>query len=151
MHAPKQIKPKQLADYLEVMSKAAFQAGISWQVVETKWPGIKEAFDNFDPEKIAKYSGTKMANLLEDKRVIRNHLKLEAIVFNAHLFHQALEQRKTAEHFVVSLLVMTVSGVAPADQNSVRAFGKRVQYELRVHAAGAHDPDDTRVGRVLNA
>ena len=37
MHAPKQIKPKQLADYLEVMSKAAFQAGISWQVVETKW------------------------------------------------------------------------------------------------------------------
>ena len=83
MHAPKQIKPKQLADYLEVMSKAAFQAGISWQVVEAKWPGTKEAFDNFAPEVIAKYSGTKMANLLEDKRVIRNHLKLEAIVFNA--------------------------------------------------------------------
>jgi len=83
MQAPKQIKPKQLADYLEVMSKAAFQAGISWQVVEAKWPGTKEAFDNFAPEVIAKYSGTKMANLLEDKRVIRNHLKLEAIVFNA--------------------------------------------------------------------
>jgi DNA-3-methyladenine glycosylase I len=83
MQAPKQIKPKQLADYLEVMSKAAFQAGISWQVVEAKWPGTREAFDNFDPGVITKYTGTKMAQLLEDKRVIRNHLKLEAIVFNA--------------------------------------------------------------------
>ena len=41
--APKQINPKSLADYLEVISKAAFQAGISWQVVESKWPGIKES------------------------------------------------------------------------------------------------------------
>jgi 3-methyladenine DNA glycosylase Tag len=83
MDYPMRIKPKSLADYLEVMSKSVFQAGISWQVVENKWPGIKEAFDNFEPEVIARYSGTKLANLLEDKRIIRNHLKIEAIVSNA--------------------------------------------------------------------
>ena len=106
MQAPKQIKPKQLADYLEVMSKAAFQAGISWQVVETKWPGIKEAFDNFDPEKIAKYSGTKMANLLEDKRVIRNHLKLEAIVFNARRMIELEAEFGGFRKYLRSLAVM---------------------------------------------
>jgi DNA-3-methyladenine glycosylase I len=83
MNIPKQIKPKSLADYLEVMSKAGFQAGISWQVVETKWPAIREAFDGFNPEVISQYSNTKKADLLEDARVIRNHLKIEAVVYNA--------------------------------------------------------------------
>jgi 3-methyladenine DNA glycosylase Tag len=92
--APKKINPKALSDYLEVMSKAAFQAGISWQVVENKWSGTKASFDNFDPAVIAKYSGTKMADLLEDERVIRNHLKLEAVVFNARRMVELDKQYK---------------------------------------------------------
>ena len=92
--APKQNSPKGLSDYLEVMSKAAFQSGISWQVVESKWPGTREAFDNFDPAVIAKYAGTKMADLLEDERVIRNHLKLEAVVFNARRMLELDKQYK---------------------------------------------------------
>ena len=35
--APEQIKPQSLDDYLEVMSKAVFQSGMSWKVVEAKW------------------------------------------------------------------------------------------------------------------
>src|SRR5712692_3324769 len=46
--APQQIQPTRLGDYLEVMSKAVFQTGISWRVVDAKWPGIREAFQNFD-------------------------------------------------------------------------------------------------------
>ncbi len=92
MEGPKKINPKHLADYLEVMSKSVFQAGISWRVVETKWQGIKEAFDNFEPNVIAKYSGTKLAQLLDDKRIIRNHLKIEAIVFNARRMVELDEQ-----------------------------------------------------------
>ena len=100
--APKQINPKSLADYLEVISKAAFQAGISWQVVESKWSGIKEAFDNFDPAVIAKYTGTKMADLLEDDRVIRNHLKLEAVVFNARRMLELDKQYKGFKKYLRS-------------------------------------------------
>jgi DNA-3-methyladenine glycosylase I len=100
--APKQINPKSLADYLEVISKAAFQAGISWQVVESKWPGIKEAFDNFDPAVIATYTGTKMADLLEDDRVIRNHLKLEAVVFNARSMLELDKQYKGFKKYLRS-------------------------------------------------
>jgi 3-methyladenine DNA glycosylase Tag len=100
--APKQISPKDLADYLEVMSKAAFQAGISWQVVESKWPVTREAFDNFDPVVIAKYSGGKMADLLEDDRVIRNHLKLEAVVFNARRMVELDKQYKGFKKYLRS-------------------------------------------------
>ena len=42
--APPQIEPKSLGDYLEVMSKAVFQSGMSWKVEEAKWPTTREAF-----------------------------------------------------------------------------------------------------------
>ena len=102
MAAPQKISPKGLSDYLEVMSKAAFQAGISWQVVESKWSGTKEAFDNFAPAVIAKYSGTKMADLLEDDRVIRNHLKLEAVVANARRMLEVDKQYKGFKKYLRS-------------------------------------------------
>ena len=81
--APDQIKPKHLGDYLEVMSKAVFQAGMSWDVVESKWPGTREAFHDFDMDKIAMMGEPDVEALTQDTRVIRNRRKLEAIVTNA--------------------------------------------------------------------
>ncbi len=83
MEAPERIHPKGLADYLEVMSKSVFQAGISWRVVESKWPGIKQAFHGFDPVVVSRLSGAELAALAEDTRIIRNRLKILAIVSNA--------------------------------------------------------------------
>ena len=83
MEGPPKIKPQSLADYLEVMSKSVFQAGISWKVVDAKWPGIKDAFRGFDPAKISKFTVGDIDSLVEDKRIIRNRRKIEAIVGNA--------------------------------------------------------------------
>ena len=83
MHEPQQIQPQKLADYLEVMIKSIFQTGISWQVVENKWPDIKQALRDFDPETIAHFTFRNVDRLVKDKRVIRNRRKLEAIVFDA--------------------------------------------------------------------
>ena len=83
MHAPEQIQPRNLGDYLEVMSKAVFQTGISWRVVESKWPGIREAFREFDPEVIADFTESDLDGLAHDQRVIRNYRKLQAVVGNA--------------------------------------------------------------------
>jgi 3-methyladenine DNA glycosylase Tag len=81
--APKPIKPKSLDDYLEVMSKAVFQSGISWKVVEAKWPGTREAFHNFDVQEVAAMNEKDIDELANDTRVIRNYRKLQAIVENA--------------------------------------------------------------------
>jgi 3-methyladenine DNA glycosylase Tag len=83
MEAPPKIIPKSLADYLEVMSKAIMQTGISWRVVEAKWPGMKEAFFSFDPAKISHLTLAEIDALAEDIRIIRNRRKVEAIIGNA--------------------------------------------------------------------
>lgn len=83
MEAPAQVQVGGLRDYLEVMSKAVFQSGMSWAVVDAKWPGIQEAFQNFDPELVAALTPDDIDRLATDARVIRNRRKLEAIVGNA--------------------------------------------------------------------
>ena len=83
MEAPKRIKVTRLADYLETMSKSVFQTGISWKVVESKWPGITEAFHGFDPALVSKMTGAELDELAQDTRVIRKRRKILAIVENA--------------------------------------------------------------------
>ena len=83
MQAPEQVKVKSLGDYLNVMSKATFQSGMSWKVVEAKWPGIREAFQEFDIDAVAEMSEDDIDRLTQDRSVIRNRRKLAAVVANA--------------------------------------------------------------------
>lgn len=75
--------PKVLSGYLEAMARVMFQTGISWKVVEAKWPGIRDAFDGFDPSRVARLSTADIDRLMGDTRVFRNRKKLEAIASNA--------------------------------------------------------------------
>ncbi len=81
--APDQITPRTLGDYLEVMSRAAFQSGMSWKIVEAKWAGTREAFHNFEIDAVAEMNADDIDALTQDTRVIRNRRKLEAVVANA--------------------------------------------------------------------
>ena len=92
MEAPQRIEPKGLADYLNVMSKAVFQTGISWRVVEAKWSGIRACFHDFDPGAVASLTPDDVATLTSDSRVIRNRRKIEAIIQNAQQLLDLEEQ-----------------------------------------------------------
>lgn len=81
--APERIEPKRLGDYLEVMTKAVFQSGISWRVIEAKWEGFRAAFAGFDPEKVAALTPADVDRLVEDTRIVRNRRKIEATIENA--------------------------------------------------------------------
>ncbi len=83
MEPPERIEPKNLADYLDVMSRAVFQTGISWQVVTSKWPGTREAFRGFDPTAVYNLTEADLDQLTGDRRIIRNRRKIEAIISNA--------------------------------------------------------------------
>jgi DNA-3-methyladenine glycosylase I len=69
----------------------AAQAGLSWEIILRKREGFRAAFDDFDPEKIARYDAKKIKELLGDERIIRNRLKIESAVSNAKAF-LALQQ-----------------------------------------------------------
>ncbi|SEH55926.1 DNA-3-methyladenine glycosylase [Bathymodiolus azoricus thioautotrophic gill symbiont] len=62
------------------------QAGLSWEIVLNKRNNYKKAFDNFDPQKIAKYDDEKQNELLQNKGVIRNKLKIKSAIQNAKVF-----------------------------------------------------------------
>ena len=83
MEEPKQITPTKLADYLEVLTKAVFESGMSWKVIENKWPGFQTAFRAFDPETVATLSPDEVDALTNDTRIVRNRRKIEATVYNA--------------------------------------------------------------------
>ena len=81
--APERIEVKGLGEYLEVLTKAVFQSGMSWRVVEAKWEGFREAFAGFDPETVAGLTPEDVDRLVEDTRIIRNRRKIEATIDNA--------------------------------------------------------------------
>jgi len=69
--------------FLAGMAKAVFSAGFSWDVIEKKWPGFEEAFEGFDPHRVAFYADREIARLLKDTRIVRNGAKIQATINNA--------------------------------------------------------------------
>jgi DNA-3-methyladenine glycosylase I len=70
----------------EMLILEGAQAGLSWITVLKKRENYRKAFNNFDPEKISKYSDKKIAKLLENPGIIRNRLKVNSTVTNAKTF-----------------------------------------------------------------
>ncbi|MEJ2235780.1 MAG: DNA-3-methyladenine glycosylase I, partial [Syntrophobacterales bacterium] len=54
------------------------QAGLSWLIVLKKRTAYRKAFDNFDPQRVARYDAKKIKELLSNEKIIRNRLKIEA-------------------------------------------------------------------------
>jgi DNA-3-methyladenine glycosylase I len=64
------------------------QAGLSWITILRKRVAYRRAFDDFDPEKVARYDARRITKLLADPGIVRNRLKVESAVKNARAFLQ---------------------------------------------------------------
>ncbi len=76
------------------------QAGLSWLTVLRKRENYRRAFDNFDPEKIARYSPKKIKLLLNNPGIIRNRLKIESAVTNARAFLKVQENNGSFDRYI---------------------------------------------------
>lgn len=70
----------------EFLSLEGAQAGLSWHTVLKKRENYRIAFENFEPQKVAKFSQARIERLLLNPGIIRNRLKVEATVNNARCF-----------------------------------------------------------------
>lgn len=70
----------------EMLILESFQAGLSWECVLNKRESFQIAYDNFDIEKVINYDENKINELLENKNIIRNKLKIRASINNAKIF-----------------------------------------------------------------
>lgn len=77
-----------------------FQAGLSWAIVLNKREGFRQAFDNFDPVKIAAYDEIKIEELIQEPRIIRNKLKIRGTVTNAQLFLQVQKEFGSFDKYI---------------------------------------------------
>ena len=76
------------------------QAGLSWITVLKKRAAYKEAFDNFDFNKVAKYKETKVKQLLNNAGIIRNQLKIRSAIKNAQAFIKIREEFGTFNKYI---------------------------------------------------
>ena len=77
-----------------------FQAGLSWITILKKRTNYRKAFDNFDARRIAAYDTRKIKQLIANKGIIRNKLKIEAAVQNAKSLPAILDEFGSFDHYI---------------------------------------------------
>ena len=84
----------------EFLILETFQAGLSWITILNKRENFREAFDGFDYRKIAKYPESKFNELLQNKGIIRNKLKIRSTITNAQLFMEIQQEFGSFSKFI---------------------------------------------------
>lgn len=86
----------------EILILEGMQAGLTWITVLKKRDAFREAFDGFDPYKIALYDDVKIKELLGNEKIIRNRLKMHASVSNAKAFIEIINEYGNFDKFIWS-------------------------------------------------
>ena len=113
------------------------QAGLSWSTILLKRQNYRQAFDEFDPARIAKYGEAKIAKLMANAGIVRNRLKILAAVENAKSFLAVQKEYGTFDRYIWQFV-----GGHPL-QNSWRSLA---QLPARTPEAGRMSEDLLRRG-----
>ena len=84
-----------------LQSLELMQAGLSWSCIFNKWTGFERAFDSFDLHKVSQYDDSDVERLLNDDGIVRNKLKINAVIENARTI---LKLQSAAQHGFLMLL-----------------------------------------------
>ncbi len=86
----------------EMLLLESFQAGLSWECVLNKREFFRECYDNFDIEKVCNYDEIKVDELVNNKNIIRNKLKIKASISNARIFKEIVLEYGSFEKYLNS-------------------------------------------------
>jgi DNA-3-methyladenine glycosylase I len=70
-------------DYLAIMTRAIFQAGLSWAAIDAQWDALCEAFESFDPKVVAKYRDADVRRVMSHPGILHSERKIRATIRNA--------------------------------------------------------------------
>jgi DNA-3-methyladenine glycosylase I len=84
----------------ELMILEGAQAGLSWITVLRKREGYRQAFEQFNPDKIASYDDGKIEQLLTNPSIIRNRLKVKSAINNAQIFLKVIERHHSFSDYL---------------------------------------------------
>lgn len=84
----------------EMLVLEGAQAGLSWSTILNKREGYRQAFDNFEPELVARYDERKFEELMGNPAIVRNRLKIAAAIQNARAFLEIQRQHGSFDAYI---------------------------------------------------
>lgn len=90
--------------HFEFLILEGAQAGLSWLTVLRKREAYRAAFADFDPEKVARFTASKIAKLLENPGIVRNRLKVASAVSNAKRFLEVQKEMGSFDRYLWSFV-----------------------------------------------
>lgn len=92
----------------ELLVLESFQAGLSWECVLNKREEFRVAFDNFDIDKVAMYDDVKINELMQNRKIIRNRLKILSAINNSKVFKEIQKEYGSFSEYIWSFSNNTV-------------------------------------------
>ena len=86
----------------EMLILESFQAGLSWECILNKRESFKKAYDNFDYKKVSEYNEEKINELLLNKDIVRNNLKIKASINNAKIFKSLVKEYNSFYNYLMT-------------------------------------------------
>jgi DNA-3-methyladenine glycosylase I len=86
--------------WFEKITLDGAQAGLSWLTILKKRDAYREAFAQFDPERVARYGARDLARLLKNPGIVRNRAKLKSAVGNAKAFLELREEYGSFDGYI---------------------------------------------------
>ena len=118
----------------EFLTLEGFQAGLTWELILKRRATLRKAFDNFSPDKIARYTDEDVERLMKDPGVIRNRAKILATINNAGRFREVKKEFGSFDAFIwkfvqgrtINHALKNFSNL-PAESEESRAMSKELK------------------------
>jgi 3-methyladenine DNA glycosylase Tag len=94
--------PHSLAEYLAIMSRAVFQAGLSWATIDRQWKHLCNAFEDFQPRKVARYQAKDVRRIMAHPGILRSGRKIAATIANARTMLELERENGSFRKYLLS-------------------------------------------------
>jgi DNA-3-methyladenine glycosylase I len=84
------------------MTRVIFLAGLSWKMIDEKWPNFRQAFKNFSVDEVARFGEKDIERLLTDASIVRNRAKITAAINNAKQFQDIRKEYGSFQSYLDS-------------------------------------------------
>lgn len=115
----------------ELLILEMFQAGLSWDCILNKRENFRESLDNFDYNKIVNYDDKKIEELLNNKGIIRNKLKINAMINNTKIFIDIQKEYKSFSNYIWKFTDNKVIKNMDNVQKTTSELSNRVSNDLK--------------------
>lgn len=85
------------------MTRVTFLAGLSWKMIDKKWPSFRKAFRDFLVDKVAQFDEEDVQRLLSDASIVRNRQKIIVAINNARIYQDLRTEHGSFQRYLDSL------------------------------------------------